>query len=405
MVTPPHHDRGPEVSGLARFRYRAIVRALRTAAVGVLCALASLVSLLSVGAVAAHADDPSAMPLALEPGWTSGPYGTGAVKVNAVDGIVRFSGAIATSGTDPHAFTLPVGFRPRFNVFVPVDMCNGTNGALYISPSGAVTVVSKNWFNAQCLTSLDGVWFVGDQELTWLNYNHTPGAWLSPTNGWWTGQVDVTPANGPDGTAPAAFEVDNGVVYFSGAIATSGTNTLAFTLPPQVRPSYNVYVNVNMCGNANGRLDIYPNGDVRVEAEGGAWDNAQCLTSLDGASFVVSPGLSPYLPSPLTELTLQPGWTGGPYGTAFPQAVSDLGTGYVVELQGAIATSGANPVAFTLPPALRPAYNRYVAVDMCNSTVGRLDIYPDGDVQVEAKGGAWGNAACFTSLDGVSFVK
>jgi hypothetical protein len=319
-----------------------------------------------------------------------------------VDGIVHFSGAIATSGTDTQAFTLPVGLRPRYNVFVPVDMCNSTNGALYISPSGAVKVVAKNWSNAQCFTSLDGVSYVQDQQLWWLNNPNTPGAWLSPTNGWWSGQLNVTPPNGPDGTAPAAFEEVNGVVYFSGAIATSGTNALAFTLPPQFRPSSNVFVNVNLCGNANGRLDIYPDGHVQVEAEGGAWGNAQCLTSLDGASFVLAPGLSPYLPSPLSELTVQPGWTGGPYGTAFPQSVQDVG--HLVELQGAVATSGTNPVAFSLPPAQRPEYTRFVPVDMCNSTMGRLDIYPDGHVQVEAEGGAWGNAGCFTSLDGVTFI-
>jgi hypothetical protein len=75
-----------------------------------------------------------------------------------------------------------------------------------------------------------------------------------------------------------------------------------------------------------------------------------------------------------------------------------------VELQGAIATSGTNPVAFTLASELRPQYTRFVPVDMCNGTSGRLDIYPNGDVQVEAEGGAWGNAQCFTSLDGVSYI-
>jgi hypothetical protein len=402
MSTPPDFERGPEAPGMARTRHRTTARALLTAALGVFCALASSLSVLSVGAVAAHADDPSEILLALEPGWTGGPYGTGLAKVELVDGVVHFSGAIATSGTDPQAFTLPVGLRPRFNVFVPVDMCNATNGALYISPSGAVTVVAKNWSNAQCFTSLDGVSYVQDQQLWWLNNPNTAGAWLSPTSGWWSGQVNVNPPNGPDGAAPAAFEEVNGVVYLSGAIATSGTNALAFTLPPEFRPSYNVFVNVNLCGNADGRLDISPDGDVTVQAEGGAWGNAQCLTSLDGASFVPST-ISPYLPSPLTELTLQPGWTGGPYGTAFPQPIGDVSS--LVELQGAIATSGTNPVAFTLPPALRPEYNRFVPVDMCNGTNGRLDIYPDGDVQVEAEGGAWGNARCFTSLDGVSFIR
>jgi hypothetical protein len=400
MLAMPEQDRGPEGPGLADTRRRAPARRLRQAAVGVLLAVASSISLLSVSATAAHADDPSAVTVALEPGWTSGPYGTGAVKVDGGDGgIVHFSGAMATSGTDPLAFTLPPGFAPKYNVFVPVDMCNGTTGALYISPSGDVKVVAKDWSKAQCFTSLDGVSYAADQQLYWLNNPQTPGAWISPVNGWSTGTVNVTPANGPDGTAPAAFEEVDGVVYFSGAIATSGTNPVAFTLPPQFRPSSNVFVNVNLCGNASGRLDIYPNGNVQVEAEGGAWGNAQCLTSLEGASFVLAPGISPYLNPPLT---LQPGWTGGPWGTAYPNAITEWG--HVVELQGAIATSGTNSVAFTLAPELRPQYTRFVPVDMCNGTSGRLDIYPNGDVQVEAEGGAWGNAQCFTSLDGVSYI-
>jgi len=43
-------------------------------------------------------------------------------------------------------------------------------------------------------------------------------------------------------------------------------------------------------------------------------------------------------------------------------------------------------------------------VDLCDATNGRLQIEPSGVVTVEAEGAAFGNAACFTSLDGVSFA-
>jgi hypothetical protein len=43
-------------------------------------------------------------------------------------------------------------------------------------------------------------------------------------------------------------------------------------------------------------------------------------------------------------------------------------------------------------------------VDLCNATNGRLDIQPTGVVTVEAEGGTFGNAQCFTSLDGASFA-
>jgi hypothetical protein len=340
--------------------------------------VASSLWLLSAGAVAAHADNASETPLALENGWTNGPYGTGSAKVEMGAGIVSFSGAIATSGTNPVAFTLPQAFRPAYNVFVPVDMCNGTNGRLEIAPGGDVTVEAQDWSNAQCFTSLDGVSFVPSQSPT-----------LSLQNGW---------TGGPFGTAPPQAVYTDGTVRFQGAMATSGTNPVAFTLPSALRPSYNVFVKVDMCGGTNGRLDISPSGVVTVEAEGGAWSHAQCFTSLDGASFIPS-DISPYQQDP--ALSLQNGWTGGPFGTAPPIAVYVNGT---VRFQGAMATSGTNPVAFTLPPALRPQYTRYVPVDMCGGTNGRLDISPSGVVTVEAEGGAWGNAGCFTSLDGVSFI-
>jgi hypothetical protein len=42
---------------------------------------------------------------------------------------------------------------------------------------------------------------------------------------------------------------------------------------------------VDLCNATNGRLSIQHNGVVTVEAQGGTFSNAQCFTSLDGASF------------------------------------------------------------------------------------------------------------------------
>ena len=78
-----------------------------------------------------------------------------------INGVVHLKGAIATTGTNPVPFTLPVGFRPATSVYVPVDLCNATNGRLFIHPSGVVTVQAEsgNFSNAACFTSLDGAWF------------------------------------------------------------------------------------------------------------------------------------------------------------------------------------------------------------------------------------------------------
>jgi hypothetical protein len=107
------------------------------------------------------------------------------------------------------------------------------------------------------------------------------------------------------------------------------------------------------------------------------------------------------LTSSWTPLTLQNGWTSSPFGTS-AAAVSTISG--IVHFKGAIATTGTNPVPFTLPAAFRPASVVFVAVDLCNATNGRLQIEPTGVVTVQAEGGAFSNAACFTSLDGVSFA-
>ena len=101
-----------------------------------------------------------------------------------------------------------------------------------------------------------------------------------------------------------------------------------------------------------------------------------------------------------TSLALRNGWFTAPFGTSAPAARTISG---IVHLKGAIATTGSNPVPFTLPAAFRPAHAVFVPVDLCNAANGRLQIEPTGAVTVQADSGAFSNAACFTSLDGVSF--
>jgi hypothetical protein len=117
---------------------------------------------------------------------------------------------------------------------------------------------------------------------------------------------------------------------------------------------------------------------------------AQAATSPPGA-----------LTSGWTPLVLQNGWTSSPFGTSAAEVRTISG---IVHFKGAIATTGSNPVPFTLPAAFRPASVVDVPVDLCNATNGRLQIETSGVVTIQAEGGAFSNAACFTSLDGVSFA-
>jgi hypothetical protein len=353
-----------------------MTRRARRVAVGAVGA-AALTLPLFAGATAAQAVT-SFNPLTLKNGWTNAPFGTSIAEVANISGVVHLKGAIATAGTNPVPFTLPRADRPATTVYVKVDLCNATNGRLQILHNGTVTVQAESgtFSNAACFTSLDGVTFAKSA---------TSYTALTPLNGW---------TNAPFGTSNAAARTIAGVVHLKGAIATAGTNPVAFTLPSAFRPATTVYVAVDMCDATNGRLQIDHNGTVTVEAEGGAFSNAACFTSLDGVSYAKSA-------TTFTPLTLVNGWTGAPFGTSNPAVATING---IVTLKGAMSTNGTNPTAFTLPAGTAPATSVFVPVDLCNATNGRLDIQSNGVVSVQAEGGTFSNASCFTSLDGVSFA-
>ena len=209
---------------------------------------------------------------------------------------------------------------------------------------------------------------------------------LTLTNGW---------TNAPFGTSRTTAEEVSGIVQFRGAIATAGTNPVPFTLPAGLRPLTNVYVPVDLCNATKGRIHIVPSGVVDVEAEGGTFSNAQCFTSLDGASF--APNTTGFTP-----LTLVNGWTNAPFSTS-NAAVQKING--IVHFKGAIATAGTNPEPFVLPVRFRPVTNVYVPINLCDATKGRIVIQTNGVVDVQAEGGTFSNAQCFTSLDGASFVQ
>ena len=370
---------------LARHRPPAVPRRARQLAVCAVSTVAVTLPAGILGAASAQAAVSARHELAsgwtaltLQNGWTNSPFGTSAAAAHTISGIVHLKGAIATTGSNPVPFTLPTAFRPAQAVFVPVDLCNATNGRLQIEPTGVVTVEAEGgtFSNAACFTSLDGVSFAKSAT------SFTP---LTLQNGW---------TNSPFGTSAAAARTISGIVHLKGAIATTGSNPVPFTLPTAFRPAQAVFVQVDLCNATNGRLQIEPTGAVTAQAEGGAFSNAACFTSLDGVSFAKSA-------TSFTPLTMQNGWFNSPFGTSAPAVRAISG---IVHLKGAIATSGTNPVPFTLPAGFRPVSVVFVQVDLCTATNGRLQIEPTGVITVEAEGGAFGNAACFTSLDGVSFA-
>jgi hypothetical protein len=218
-------------------------------------------------------------PLTLLNGWKGAPYSTGSpgVQLESVPWgfgaqssvSVHLTGAI-WGGSSSGAFVLPPGFRPSSTMYVPVDMYAATNGRLIISPNGTVSVQAESSFaNAQNFTSLDGASFLLPSQPEQLP--------LTLANGW--------TAYGGGTAAPAVAELDSSTTAFIGAIHTSGTNPVAFTLPTGWAPPTDVFVSVDLCGATKGRLWIQSSGVVTVQAENGNFSNATCFTSLDGVSF------------------------------------------------------------------------------------------------------------------------
>lgn len=345
--------------------------------IGVLLAVAAMVA-------APQALAGTVTPLTLANGWQNAPYSTRNAGFEVNSGVVEFEGAIAGGAADG-AFTLPVGDRPAGGVYLPADLCNATEGQLMVwGPSGVgfADDVGGNtpypgaggFSNAQCFTSLEGASFAPAAS------GYTP---LSPLNGWF--------AINPFGASAPAARVIGGVVHLRGGIA-DGESPVVFTLPPGMRPATDVYVPVDVC-NTTERLHITPSGTADVEDDSGALANASCFSSLDGATFALSP-------SGYTPLNLLNGWTNAPFGTS--AAAVRIVNG-VVQFKGAIA-QGTSATVFTLPAGMRPAADVYVPVDLCGATNGRLHITPSGTVDLESEGGNFGNAQCFTSLDGAWFA-
>ena len=316
------------------------------------------------------------VPLQLQNGWVGAPFATSLPTVEEVNGIVQFRGSVS-SGVSPTIFSLPPSLSPSTNVIIPVDLCGSTNGRLVIEPGGTVIVQAENndFSNAQCFTSLDGASFA-------LNANgFTP---LTLINGW---------TNAASFTSNAAVKKINGLVHFKGAIA-NGTNDQPFVLPAGFRPLTDVLVNVDLCDSTKGRLHIFSSGTVFIEPENGAFSNAQCFTSLDGAFF--APANTGFQP-----LTLINAWTNAPDFTASAKVTSAYG---IVSFKGAIA-GGKTAFPFTLPPAFSPVTDVYIPLDLSFAHKGRLHIQPNGVVDIEEEGGGLFNANAFTSLEGVSFVQ
>jgi hypothetical protein len=112
---------------------------------------------------------------------------------------------------------------------------------------------------------------------------------------------------------------------------------------------------------------------------------------------------SPASAAPLsyTQMSLINSWVAYSPNTRVASAAIDADG--IVHLRGAIRQNADDfDVAFILPVSMRPNKVILVTTNLFNAAAGRLRIFPDGSVQVQALGSHF-DAQQFTSLDGVSF--
>src|SRR5438477_4262252 len=107
-------------------------------------------------------------------------------------------------------------------------------------------------------------------------------------------------------------------------------------------------------------------------------------------------------PLTFTVLKLKNGWTAYS-STRVPAAAIDAND--IVHLEGGMQQiSGSNQIAFVLPAKFRPSASVYIPVDLINGKIGRVNIFPDGNVYISAAAN-YSDAQSFTSLEGVTYPK
>ena len=210
---------------------------------------------------------------------------------------------------------------------------------------------------------------------------------LTLQNGW---------TGGPLSTSQPAVALSAGVVTFKGALA-GGSSPQMFTLPAADTPATDVYLHTGLCNATDGRIHIRTDGAVDVDSDvsgGVTFADASCFTSLDGLSFTLSEkGAKP--------LALANGWTNAPFNTSNAAVRTIAG---VVRLQGAVA-GGTSGVIATLPKAYVPKDRVVAPLDLCGATHGFLIVdNTSGQISVISDG-PFADAQCFTSLDGVNWLK
>ena len=317
--------------------------------------------------------------LSLASGWSfyNNPFNTPAY-FRTSSGVVTLKGLIKKSsaiGSNEVIATLPVSYRPSGVLIFSTSTNANVYSQLQIYPNGNITVVKGDagWL------SLDGIQFIPD------NGNYSRIALTPLYNGW----ANYTSVYGGAYTTPS-YTVDNiGRVYLQG-LATGGTmtdGTVIARLPANIRPSR--YMHIPAANSGYGIIAVSQSSNSGIEAKSGTASNN--YLSLKTIYYPASVGT-------WTDIPLSNGWVAYDVNTfSTPQCIK--ANDGLVSLKGLIrsGTATAGTVIGTLPANCRPNTARGLFGVASNEAYGRLDVYPTGELVINAGSNAW------FSLDGVTY--
>jgi hypothetical protein len=213
-------------------------------------------------------------PLTLQNGWQSAQsqWGTGDPSYSVTnDEVVHLSGSLVGSQVPPglgytaeEFAVLPPVARPSFCTSSEVYTYAGVAGTLGVEPTGVMNAYDQGGhiYNtpSASFTSVAGISFPAAALANWNT--------LALQSGWSAVEGDCLTTSAYVGPS---YQVINGVVYLTGTMISSTTNSgLVTALPPDARPAHYLYLTLNEGPAPHASLQISPSGAVTVFGAGPA---------------------------------------------------------------------------------------------------------------------------------------
>lgn len=290
--------------------------------------------------------------------WWGAPQSTPAFyKQN--DGWVQLKGSLKNGTTTATMFTLPVGYRPPFDVYVSV-VSAGTSAQVTISTTGTVSMPAGG---GNTHVALDGICF----PTTW----NQPAWKVARLQNAWDWNLLLS------GAVPEVYVRDDGWCWQKGSI-TPGTGNAVWGEFPQEAYGRSSGFTFS-CFNANGftapvQMDLHYSGE-------GVYRNATPLATVVGNCKWFGSNSAGVVA--FTAATLQNAWTWFNPGTVRPPAPGYYKDHFgVVHLQGvANGSAKTGDTIFTLPVGYRPLEDQvFLARDRLTVGFARVDVKADGTV-------------------------